>query len=63
MVGRMKPDGSFLPGVINFAITPATNPIMIVQMMLTGSPPAKTYFQVALSKLVQCKLKTARAHG
>jgi hypothetical protein len=32
-VVRINPDGSFLPGVTNFAITPAMNPMMIVQMM------------------------------
>jgi hypothetical protein len=30
---RMNPDGSLLPGVTNFAITPAMNPMMIVHMM------------------------------
>jgi hypothetical protein len=34
IVVRIKPDGSFFPGVMNFAITPAMNPMMIVQMML-----------------------------
>ena len=28
-----NPDGSFSPGVMNFAITPAIDPMMIVQMM------------------------------
>jgi hypothetical protein len=32
---QMKPEGSFLPGVMNFAITPATNPMIIVQMIST----------------------------
>src|SRR3954449_865911 len=31
----MNPAGSFLPGVISFAITPAMNPIMMVQMIPT----------------------------
>jgi hypothetical protein len=34
----MNPDGSFLPGVMNFAITPAMNPMMIVQMMCMAIP-------------------------
>jgi hypothetical protein len=29
----MNPDGLLSPGVTNFAITPAMNPMMIVQMM------------------------------
>ena len=29
----MNPEGSLSPGVTNFAITPAMNPMMIVQMM------------------------------
>src|SRR5215203_3905255 len=39
MVVRIKPAGSFLPGMRNFAITPATNPMTIVQMMLMRHPP------------------------
>jgi hypothetical protein len=35
MVVKMKPEGSLLPGVMSFAITPATNPMMIVQIMPT----------------------------
>jgi hypothetical protein len=35
----MNPDGSFLPGVMNFAITPAMNPMMIVQMMCMANFP------------------------
>jgi hypothetical protein len=37
MVVKMKPEGSLLPGVISFAITPATNPMMIVQIISTES--------------------------
>src|ERR1044072_7124342 len=33
MVVRMKPDGSLSPGMMNFAMTPAMKPIMIVQIM------------------------------
>jgi hypothetical protein len=33
MVVSTNPDGSFLPGMMNFAMTPAMNPMMIVQMM------------------------------
>jgi hypothetical protein len=33
MAVRMKPCGSFGPGIRNLAITPATNPMMIVQMI------------------------------
>ena len=29
----MKPEGSFLPGVISLAMIPATNPITIVQII------------------------------
>jgi hypothetical protein len=29
-----EPEGSLSPGVMNFTIRPATNPMMIVQMML-----------------------------
>jgi hypothetical protein len=36
---RLNPDGSLSPGVMNFAITPATNPMMIVQMMLMAKFP------------------------
>ena len=32
VVKRMKPEGSLSPGVMNFAITPATNPMIMVQM-------------------------------
>jgi hypothetical protein len=33
----MKPEGSLLlPGMMNLAITPAMNPMMIVQMMPIG---------------------------
>ena len=35
----MKPDGSLSPGVTNFAITPAMNPMMIVQMMCMANFP------------------------
>src|SRR6478735_1449614 len=34
MVVMMKPEGSFRPGMIHLAITPATKPIMMVQRML-----------------------------
>jgi hypothetical protein len=34
MVVIMNPDGSLLPGIMNFATTPAKNPIMMVQIML-----------------------------
>jgi hypothetical protein len=34
MVVRIKPCGSFRPGVISLAITPATKPIRIVHKML-----------------------------
>lgn len=34
MVVRMNPDGSLSPGMINFAITPAIKPMMIVQIIL-----------------------------
>lgn len=33
MVVNMNPDGSLRPGMMNFAITPAMNPMMIVQMI------------------------------
>src|SRR6185503_11981180 len=33
MVVKMKPDGSFEPGVISLAITPATKPIMMVKII------------------------------
>src|SRR5918999_3694681 len=33
MVVRMKPEGSLSPGIMNFAITPAMKPMMIVQSM------------------------------
>jgi hypothetical protein len=33
MVVRMKPLGLFGPGDRNFAITPATNPTMMIQIM------------------------------
>jgi hypothetical protein len=36
MVVMMKPDGSLFPGMMNFATTPAKNPMMMVQMMLIG---------------------------
>jgi hypothetical protein len=29
----MKPDGSLSPGMMNFAMTPATKPMMIVQII------------------------------
>jgi hypothetical protein len=29
----MKPEGSFRPGMIHFAIKPATKPMMMVQMI------------------------------
>jgi hypothetical protein len=35
----MKPWGSFLPGMRNLAITPTTNPMIIVQIMLIESLP------------------------
>jgi hypothetical protein len=35
----MNPDGSLSPGVTNFAITPAMNPMMIVQMMCMANFP------------------------
>src|SRR5690349_18631048 len=34
MVVMMKPEGSFRPGMIHLAITPATKPMMMVQRML-----------------------------
>jgi hypothetical protein len=37
----MNPEGSLLPGVINFAITPATNPMMMVQIMPTALSPTQ----------------------
>ena len=44
MVVRMKPRGSFLPGVMSLAMTPATKPMMMVQMMAQACrsrlPPA-----------------------
>jgi hypothetical protein len=30
---RTNPEGSLVPGIMNFATTPATKPIMIVQMI------------------------------
>ncbi len=33
IVVRMNPDGSLLPGMMNFAMMPARKPMMIVQMM------------------------------
>ena len=33
MVVSTKPEGSLLPGMINLAITPAINPMTIVQMI------------------------------
>src|SRR5256885_14561825 len=38
----MNPDGSLSPGVMNFAITPAMKPMMIVQMMCIRDPQSKT---------------------
>src|SRR5947208_1803078 len=35
-VVMMKPDGSLSPGMMNFATRPATNPMMMVQIMLIG---------------------------
>jgi hypothetical protein len=32
----MNPEGSLLPGVTSFASTPATNPMMMVQIMPTA---------------------------
>ena len=43
----MKPEGSLLPGVTSFAITPATNPMMIVQSM----PTALLQFDAVLLRL------------
>jgi hypothetical protein len=37
-VVRTNPDGSLSPGVMNLAITPAINPMMILQMMCMGRP-------------------------
>jgi hypothetical protein len=34
MAVRMKPAGSLSPGIMNFAMTPAMKPIMIVHRML-----------------------------
>jgi DNA-binding transcriptional regulator YhcF (GntR family) len=34
IVVNMKPEGSFLPGMRNLAMTPAINPMMMVQRML-----------------------------
>jgi hypothetical protein len=36
---EMKPWGSFGPGMMNFAITPAMKPMMMVQMMPMCAPP------------------------
>jgi hypothetical protein len=33
IVVNTKPEGSLRPGMMNFAITPATNPMTIVQMI------------------------------
>ena len=33
IVVNMNPEGSFGPGMMNFAITPARKPMMIVQRM------------------------------
>jgi hypothetical protein len=46
---RIKPDGSFDdPGWRNFAIMPATKPIMMVQMMLMSALP-----QILSTRVVQ----------
>src|SRR3954471_117852 len=37
-----KPDGSFGPGWIHFAITPTIAPVMIVQMMCSTVAPPQT---------------------
>ena len=37
MVVRTKPEGSFGPGEMNFARTPARKPMMIVQMMVIAA--------------------------
>src|SRR4029079_2702789 len=39
MVVMMKPDSSLSHGMMNFATTPARNPMMMVQMMLIGLLP------------------------
>lgn len=38
MAVRMKPAGSLSPGMMNFAMTPAMNPITTVHRMLTFLP-------------------------
>jgi hypothetical protein len=38
MVVRMKPDGSFGPGIRNLAMTPAMKPMMMVQMIDINVP-------------------------
>src|SRR3954466_11599906 len=38
MVVITKPEGSLLPGMMNLAMTPAMNPMMIVQMMPMRTP-------------------------
>jgi hypothetical protein len=47
----MNPDGLLSPGVTNFAITPAMNPMMIVQMMcmanLYSGLARRTIFAIA----------------
>jgi hypothetical protein len=39
----MNPEGSFLPGITSFAITPAMNPMMIVQIITHSLLPDLRY--------------------
>src|SRR3954451_20580664 len=41
IVVKTNPDGSLLPGMMNFAATPARNPTMMVQMMLILQLPIR----------------------
>jgi hypothetical protein len=51
----MNPEGSLLPGVTTFAITPATNPIMMVQIMRTAlSHSSQSKYHYGHRNLRQC---------
>jgi hypothetical protein len=39
MVVSTNPEGSFFPGIINLAITPAKKPITMVQIIPMGCTP------------------------
>src|SRR6185312_12533248 len=41
IVVKTNPDGSLLPGIMNFAATPARNPTMMVQIILILQLPLR----------------------